>query len=64
MNWKTMFFSALDAMGLRKGDQRISRAYEGIRERKGEEARRYLEQANRSLAKLQKRREEKVHEDA
>ena len=64
MNWQTLFLSALDAIGLRKEDERHSRIYEGIRERKGEDAKRYLEQANRSLAKLQKRRDEKTHECA
>ena len=47
-----------------KEDDRNLRTYEGIRERKGEEAKRYLEQANRSLAKLQKRLDEKAHECA
>jgi hypothetical protein len=64
MSWQLLFFTALDAIGFKKHDAPKPRAYEGIRERKGEEAKRYLEQANRSLTKLQKKRDEKLHECA
>ncbi len=64
MTWRMFILSALEAIGFHKEGELRPRVYEGIRERKGEEARRYLEQANRSLAKLQKKRDEKLHECA
>ncbi|MDN4982518.1 hypothetical protein QY049_04665 [Bradyrhizobium sp. WYCCWR 13022] len=64
MNWQTLISTALRAIGFRKESEPRPRVYEGIRERRGEEAQRYLEQANRSLAKLRKKRDERAHECA
>ena len=64
MNWHTLISTALHAIGFRKESEPRPRVYEGIRERRGEEAQRYLEQANRSLAKLRKKRDERAHECA
>jgi len=64
MNWQTLISTALKAIGLRKDSEPRPHVYEGIRERRGEEAQRYLEQANRSLAKVRKRRDERAHECA
>jgi hypothetical protein len=64
MNWQTLISTALKAIGLRKESEQRPHVYEGIRERRGEEAQRYLEQANRSLAKVRKRRGERPHESA
>ncbi|MBB4257112.1 hypothetical protein GGD64_001106 [Bradyrhizobium sp. CIR3A] len=62
MNWQTLISTALQAIGFRKESGPQPRVYEGIRERRGEEAQRYLEQANRSLAKVRKKRDERAHE--
>ncbi|KJC51899.1 hypothetical protein [Bradyrhizobium sp. LTSP857] len=62
MNWQTLISTALKAIGLRKEREQRSHVYEGIRERRGEEAQRYVEQANRSLAKVRKKRDERAHE--
>lgn len=64
MNWQTLISAALKAIGFRKESERHPRVYEGIRERKGEQARRYAEQANRSLAKLRRKQDERAHECA
>ncbi|WP_454648121.1 hypothetical protein [Bradyrhizobium liaoningense] len=56
--------TAMRAFGFRKESELRPRVYEGIRERRGEEAQRYLEQANRSLAKVRKKRDERTHECA
>jgi hypothetical protein len=64
MNWQMLISIALKAIGLRKESEQRPHVYEGIRERRGEEAQRYLEQANRSLAKLREKRDERAHERA
>jgi hypothetical protein len=64
MNWQTLISTTLKAIGFRKESEPRPHVYEGIRERRGEEAQRYLEQANRSLAKVRKKRDERAHECA
>lgn len=64
MNWRKLISTALAAIGFRKESEQKPRVYEGIRERRGEEAQRYSEQANRSLAKIRKKRDERAHECA
>ncbi len=64
MNWQKLISTALEAIGFRRESEQKPRVYEGIRERRGEEAQRYLAQANRSLAKVRKKRDERAHESA
>lgn len=64
MNWQKLITTALNAIGFREESEPRPHVYEGIRERRGEDAQRYLEQANRSLAKVRKKRDERAQEGA